>query len=156
MKRPAFDPMVSASTQLAPRMQEGQQQAEVKIKSMKELELMPTTTQITSNGAGAVHPNLADVQEISVQYDEVKDAVMVSPGQVSKGSTVRFKNPDGRLRIVFLSPSGKEMEAVSDSELCKLTIGGTYHFKCFFSSVGQNDEISPASGGVIDVVPQRP
>ena len=117
---------------------------------------MKMTIQRTVSNNGSDHTSLAEVQEISVQYDEATDAVTVTPGQVSKGTTARFKNPGGKLRIVFLSPSGKEMEPVSDSELCKLTIGGTYHFRCFFSSVGQNDEISPESGGVIDVVPQRP
>lgn len=117
---------------------------------------MKMTIQQTASNNGSAHTNLADVQEISVQYNEATDAVTVTPGEVRKGTTVRFKNPGGKLRIVFLSPSGKEMEAVSDSELCKLTIGGTYHFRCFFSSVGLNDEVNPESGGVLDVVPQRP
>jgi hypothetical protein len=117
---------------------------------------MEMPIQETASNNGSARTSVADVQEISVRYDEATDAVTVTPEKVSKGTTARFKNPEGGLRIVFLSASGKEMESVSDSELCKLTIGGTYHFKCFFTFAGANGEISPESGGVIDVVPQRP
>jgi hypothetical protein len=118
---------------------------------------MSTINQITSNGASAVAPTFAVVQDIWVEYDETNDRVTVTPGKVDKGATVRFKNPKGgQLRIVFLSPDGRETEPVGDSESCTLMIGGTYHFKCFFTFAGANGEISPESGGVIDVVPQRP
>lgn len=101
--------------------------------------------------------NLADVQEISVGYDEINDSVIVTPEAVRKGTTVRFKDPKGsKLRIVFLSPNGKEVETVSDSESYKLTTGGSYHFKCFFTLPGASGEVYPKSGGVIDVMPRRP
>ena len=101
-------------------------------------------------------PNLADVQEISVGYDEINDSVIVTPEAVRKGTTVRFKDPKGsKLRIVFLSPNGKEVETVSDSESYTLTTGGTYHFRCFFTR-GANGEVCSQSGAVIDVLPRRP
>lgn len=116
---------------------------------------MKKTIQQTANNNGSSRTS-RDVQEISVLYNEATDDVTVTPDEVTKGTTARFKSPSGTLRIMFLSPSGKEMEPVSDSELCELTVGGIYHFKCFFSSMGQKGEISPASGGVIDVLPHRP
>jgi hypothetical protein len=98
-----------------------------------------------------------DVHDIDIDYNESTGAVTVTPTWVDKNTTVRFKNPKGgKLRIVFLSPTGKETDTVLDSELCTLSVGGTYHFKCFFTPSGAKNEISPKSGGVIDVVPQRP
>lgn len=96
------------------------------------------------------------IQVVRVEYDETNDSVTVTPQAIEKGTTVRFKNPSGGLRIAFLSPSGEEMEPLSDTELFKLAIGGTYHFRCFFTPVGKNGEISPENGGVIDVLPLRP
>lgn len=116
---------------------------------------MKKTNQQNASNNGLFRTSL-DVQEISVQYNETTDDVTVTPGEVSKGTIARFKNPSGKLRIMFLSPSGREMEPVSDSELCELAIGGIYHFKCFFLSMGQKNEISPENGGVIDVLPHRP
>ena len=97
-----------------------------------------------------------DVQEISVTYNESTAGVTVSPTWVNKNTTVRFKNPNGgTLKIAFLSPTGKETETVLDSEVCTLSVGGTYHFKCYFTRPGASPEI-PESGGVIDVIPTRP
>ena len=97
------------------------------------------------------------VQDIWVKYDKVNDGVTVNPGQVDKGTTVQFRDPDkGKLRIVFLSPTGKESETVLDSHVAMMAIDGIYHFKCFFTPVGATHEISPTNGGVIIVSPPLP
>lgn len=118
---------------------------------------MSITPQTTPNGNIPVSATSPDIQDVWVEYDDVEEVVTVTPGQVDKGTTVRFKDPKGgKLRIVFLSPSGKETDAVQDSDPCTLIIGGTYHFECFFSYADGRPDINPANGGVIDVVPQRP
>ena len=110
------------------------------------------TAKVAHNGDSVPAPDI----EISVEYNEATDSVTVTPTTVKKNSCVRFKNPKGKLRIVFLSPTGKETDEVLDSDTCMLTVGGTYHFKCFFTAYGAKTEISPKTGGVIDVIPPRP
>ncbi len=101
--------------------------------------------------------NVEGAQEILVEYDTATDRVIVTPQEVPKGTTVRFKDPKGRrLRIVFLSAVGDEVDTVLDSEVCTLTVGGAYHFKCFLTPPGAKSEISPNGAGVIDVIPHRP
>jgi len=119
---------------------------------------MATITQVISNGAPKASTNSADVKDILVNYDYNNRGVSVTPTSVDKGTTARFRNVQqgGKLRIVFLSPTGKETDEVLDSELCTLMIGGTYHFKCFFTAPGSSIEESPETGGVIDVYPPRP
>jgi hypothetical protein len=105
----------------------------------------------------AASANSAGVQDISVDYDEINESVIVTPQVIKKGTVVRFKDPKGgKLKIVFLSPSGKEIETVLDSQSFTPIIGGTYHFKCYFTAPGKKRAVSPTSGGVIDVIPQRP
>jgi hypothetical protein len=97
------------------------------------------------------------VQEVLVEYNENNDTVTVTPTEVNKGATVRFKSPKGvKLRIEFLLPNSKETDSVSDSEEYTLSEGGTYHFKCFFTPLGATSEVCPKIGGVIDVLPRRP
>jgi hypothetical protein len=97
------------------------------------------------------------VLTIWVAYDKANDGVTVNPGQVDKGTTVQFLDPDkGKLRIAFLSPTGRESDTVLDSHVAMMVIGGVYHFKCFFTPVGATHEISPTNGGVIVVSPERP
>jgi hypothetical protein len=111
---------------------------------MSTITRVPPTTPLTVN-------------DIWVAYDEINDGVTVTPGQMEKGTTVRFSDPTGgQLRIEFLLPNGEETAPVSDSEPYILEIGGTYHFKCFFLPRGAKTEISPKHGGILDVVPQRP
>ncbi|HWZ42732.1 MAG TPA: hypothetical protein VNW97_04615 [Candidatus Saccharimonadales bacterium] len=118
---------------------------------------MSTITQATPVDAVSTPVVFTDLQDIQVAYDKIHDRVTVTPNQMDKGATVRFHDPNGgKLRIVFLSPCGKEMDSVSDSEPYVLKIGGTYHFKCFFSPLEGTTETSPENGGIIDVVPQRP
>lgn len=102
----------------------------------------------------ATGPN---VQDIWVAYDQVNNGVTVNPGQVPKGTTVQFLDPNkGKLRIVFLSPSGNDSDTVLDSQAAMMAIGGIYHFKCFFTPVGATQEINPKNGGIIIVSPTQP
>lgn len=114
---------------------------------------MSTSTQVTPNRRD-IAP--AEIQEIHVEYNG-SNSVTVTPTSVSKGTTARFKDPKGgKLRIVFLSPTGKATDHVLDSELCTLTVGGMYHFKCFFTGADGVERESPTNGGVIEVSPVRP
>ncbi|MGC2695640.1 MAG: hypothetical protein WA738_07600 [Candidatus Angelobacter sp.] len=115
---------------------------------------MSATTQVTTNGS-IVQP-ATHVTNILVAYDDAL-AVTVTPSSVTKGTTARFTNPDGdQLRIVFVSPLGKESDQVLDSDVCTFDIGGAYHFKCFFKSKTNGQMIQGKTGGVLDVVPHRP
>jgi hypothetical protein len=119
---------------------------------------MATITQVTSNGAPKASGS-STIKDIWVSYDEANDGVILDPDPlaVNKDTTARFRDPNGgKLRIVFLSPTGKETDEVLDSETYTLTVGGTYHFKCFFIAPGSTTEKNPKNGGVIDVIPQRP
>lgn len=88
---------------------------------------------------------------------EEMDMVKVDPPQVNreKDMPILFKDRNGgKVRIVFLSPEGKETNhEVKDSEPCTLTDGGLYHFHCYFTRAGSNSEDPNPSGGVLDVVP---
>ncbi|HEV3041249.1 MAG TPA: hypothetical protein VHA33_26010 [Candidatus Angelobacter sp.] len=105
------------------------------------------------------HTNIEEVQEISVEYDEATDSVKVTPQEIEKGehgAKVCFKNPQGaKLRIQFLLPNGEETRFIADSETYLLSVGGTFHFKCFFTFPGARNEV-PKYGGVIDILPRRP
>src|SRR5437764_12016489 len=97
----------------------------------------PDNSQQDKSSEITVHDDAGDVQQISVEYDEVTDKVIVTPSAVHKDTIVRFKNPKGgKVRIVFLCPDGKENEFVSDSDLYTLTIGGIYVFNSFFNIYG--------------------
>ena len=117
---------------------------------------MSALPQVTPKGPVAVPAGSQDVQEIKVAYDYAKQTVSVSPDTVNKGSSARFSNPDGKLTIVFLSPTGKETDIVTDADLCQLTVGGSYHFKCSFTDSDGNVHQAPGDGGVIIVQPTRP
>jgi len=112
---------------------------------------MSTITEVTPNSQPTV------VKDIWVAYDEANDGVTVNPGTVDKGTTVRFLDPNGgKLRIVFLSPTGNQCDPVANRQLCTMVIDGIYHFKCFFTPVGGTREISPKNGGVIVVPSELP
>ena len=108
-------------------------------------------------GESSGEVEISKFQDIQLRYNEATWGVTVTPDTVHKGTTVRFVNPDGgKVRVVFLSPRGNEVDAVKDSESCLLAIGGSYHFKCFFLPEGATREIAATTGGVIDVIPHRP
>jgi plastocyanin len=110
-----------------------------------------------TNGESSAEVENSRFQDIHLRYNEATWGVTVTPDTVHKGTTVRFVNPDGgKVRVVFLSPRGNEVDAVKDSESCLLAIGGSYHFKCFFLPEGATREIAAATGGFIDVIPHRP
>lgn len=115
------------------------------------------TYQVNPNGAIPGPASLADVKEVLVDYDKVAGGVTVTPGQVDKGATVRFRDPQGgKLRIVFLSPEGNASDCVMDSDSCTMLVGGIYHFQCFFTPLGSENEIAAKTGGVLEVYPPRP
>jgi hypothetical protein len=126
---------------------------------------MSTTTQVPPKDttpanpsdvvAPAVVPSAVN-KEISVMYDG-NYAVTVDTENVDKNTTVRFVTPNGgKVRIVFLSPTGQATDTLLDSEWRKLTVGGIYHFECFFTPKGWDREIKGTTGGVLGVVPPRP
>ncbi len=117
---------------------------------------MSTQHVVTPNGTVPPSTAVAEVVEIQVTYDEATDCVTVCPLEVPKGSTVRFKDSKGgKLKIAFLSAMGKETETLWDTDVCTLSLGGIFHFNCYFSYPGKS-EIKPQTGGTIGVVPPRP
>jgi hypothetical protein len=94
-------------------------------------------------------------QEIILDYDP-EYGVTVTPEEVGRGETICFKGKNGTtVRVIFVSPFGDELLEMVDSETRKLTVGGIYHFKCFFTPVG-GTEIASKTGGILDVQPHRP
>jgi hypothetical protein len=95
-------------------------------------------------------------KDIFLDYDLKTYAVKVRPEKVKKNETICFKGKHGnRVRVVFVSPFGDEILQMVDSETRKLTVGGIYHFKCFFTPPG-GTEIKAKTGGILDVQPHRP
>lgn len=95
-------------------------------------------------------------QDIILEYDTTHQAVKVTPKTVSKGETICFKGTYGyKVRIIFLSPFGDELQEMKDSETRTLSVGGIYPFKCFFTPNG-GKEIESKNGGILDVGPTRP
>jgi hypothetical protein len=95
-------------------------------------------------------------QEIILDYDTKSYAVTVKPKAVKKDQTICFKGKNGtKVRVIFVSPFGDELLEMADSETRKLSVGGIYHFKCFFTPNG-GKEIESKTGGILDVQPHRP
>lgn len=95
-------------------------------------------------------------QDIILEYDPTSYAVTVTPEQVNKNETICFKGTNGNsVRVVFLSPFGDEVLEMADSQTRMLSVGGFYHFKCFFTPPG-GTEIQAETGGILDVQPHRP
>lgn len=95
-------------------------------------------------------------QEIILDYNTKTYAVTVTPAKVSKGETICFKGTNGaKVRVIFVSPFGDELLEMADSETRKLSVGGFYPFKCFFTPKG-GKEMEGKTGGVLDVGPTRP
>jgi len=117
---------------------------------------MSALPQADPKGPVAVPAASPVVKEITVAYDYAKKTVSVSPDTVDKGTSARFKNPNGKLTIVFLSPTGREIETIADTDVCHLVIGGSYHFKCFFTDSDGAVHEGPNDGGVIIVSPTQP
>ena len=106
------------------------------------------------NGIDSTPPS-AD-QEIILDYDPKTNEVTATPEVVQRGATICFKGKYGtRVRVVFVSPFGDEMLEMADSVTRALSIGGFYHFKCFFTT-SAGEEIEGKTGGILDVQPHRP
>ena len=94
-------------------------------------------------------------QEIILDYDP-EYGVTVTPEEVKRDKTICFKGKNGtKVRVIFVSPFGDELLEMADSEMRMLTVGGFYHFKCFFTPIG-GKEIASKTGGILDVQPHRP
>jgi len=117
---------------------------------------MAALTQVEPKDPATVPADLPDVQDILVDYDPETKAVSVTPDTVGKRTFVRFKYPDGKLTIVFLSPTGNETETLTDTDIRQLTVGGSYHFKCFFTESDGSVYEGSGDGGVIIVSPTKP
>jgi hypothetical protein len=112
---------------------------------------MVSPTQIVGSRFGP-----SDVKEIVLDYDLATGAVTVTPDTVEKGTTICFKGREGKVKVraVFLSPFGDDTVEMHDSQNRTLTVGGIYHFRCFFTEPG-GKEIA-LTGGILDVPPNRP
>jgi hypothetical protein len=118
---------------------------------------MSTLTATTPNGTATTTTNQEDVN-VSIGLD-ANGRVTVTPGEVKTNTNVRFTSPLGALKIVLLSPSGKEAEVLTDADVFIPAIAGTYRFRCFYTpgGIGTQGALGTVSaeGGVI-VVKERP
>lgn len=95
-------------------------------------------------------------REIVLDYNPKTYALTVTPEKVKRHETICFKGTnDTKVRIVFISPFGDELLEMVDSEKRTLSVGGVYHFKCFFTPKG-GKEMQSKQGGILDVQPHRP
>jgi hypothetical protein len=111
--------------------------------------MVSSTLVVYGSGSGS-----SDVTEIVLDYDSDFN-VTVTPDTVENGDTICFKAREGRVRVVFVSPFNDDTVEMLDSEERKLTVGGVYHFRCFFTEPGGR-EIAGSTGGILDVQPNRP
>jgi plastocyanin len=111
-----------------------------------------TSTMPASNGR---EPSMPIDQEIILDYDPKTYAVMVNTSQVNTGDTICFRGARGEVRVVFISPFGDDTIEMADSEPRTLTVGGHYHYQCYFTPYG-GKEIQGKTGGILDVQPHRP
>ena len=116
---------------------------------------MASPTQVTNGRATSA---VSVAKEITLDYDPKTYAVSVTPNKIGKGSTIRFRSPKGKVRVVFVSPFNTDSVEMLDSEQRTLTVGGCYHFRCFFKSESDEygQEIESPTGGVLDIEPHRP
>jgi hypothetical protein len=105
--------------------------------------------------SGTISNNPTPVVPIMLEYDPTTYAVTVTPSIVAKGATICFQCSKAKVRVVFLSPFGDDGPELKDSEPRTFTVGGIYHFRCFFQVDGY-PEIESPTGGVADVQPYRP
>ena len=104
---------------------------------------------------GTVSSNPTPPVPIMLKYDPTTYEVTVNPEMIVKGTTICFKCSKAKVRVVFLSPFGDNGPELKDSEPRAFTVGGIYHFRCFFQEDGY-PEIESPTGGVVDVQPYRP
>lgn len=111
--------------------------------------MVSPTLVVNGSGTGS-----SDVTEIVLDYDSDLN-VTVTPDTVENGATICFKAREAKVRVVFVSPFNDDTVEMLDSEERKLTVGGVYHFRCFFTEPGGR-EIEGRTGGILDVQPNRP
>ena len=113
---------------------------------------MVSTTQVV-NGVGSAPPS--SIQKIVLDYDPITHIVTATPEKVDKDTTIYFTSPRGKVRVVFVSPFDDNTIEVLDSQVRTATVGGIYHFRCFFTEPGER-ESEGRTGGILDVQPNRP
>ena len=109
------------------------------------------------NGSG---PRSSGVKEISLSYgpksnDPRAYEVSVMPDKVNVNDTICFTSPQGKVRVVFVTPFNDNTVEMLDSEERTLTVSGAYPFLCFFTEPGEG-ESEARTGGILDVQPHRP
>jgi len=112
---------------------------------------MVSPTQVF-NGSGS---GSSGVKEIKLNYDLTTYAVSVTPNKVHAGDTICFTSPQGKVRVVFVTPFNDNTVEMLDSEERTLIVGGAYPFLCFFTEPGEG-ESEARTGGILDVQPHRP
>jgi hypothetical protein len=105
--------------------------------------------------SGTIPDNPLPVVPIMLEYDPTTYAVTVTPTTIAKGARICFKCSTAKVRVIFLSPFNDNGPELQDSEPRVITVGGIYHFRCFFQVDGYSEIESP-TGGVVDVPPYRP
>ncbi len=105
------------------------------------------------HGTGSSTP---PVVPIMLEYNPTTYAVSVTPSTVAKGATICFNCSQGSVRVVFVSPFNDDGPQLLDSEPRTLTVGGIYHFRCFFKANEYSEEVASPTGGILDVQPHRP
>jgi hypothetical protein len=113
---------------------------------------MVAPIQVMSGTGSSASP----VVPIMLEYNPTTYAVSVTPSTVAKGATICFTCSTGSVRVVFVSPFNDDGPQLSMSEPRTVTVGGLYHFRCFFKASEYDQEVASPTGGVIDVQPHRP
>ncbi len=114
---------------------------------------MVTSPQVL-NGTGSTPPTPA--VPVMLEYNPTTDAVTVTPSTIAKGATICFKCSNGKVRVVFLSPFNEPWTELKDSEPRTVSVGGVFHFRCFFQQDEYSKEIESTTGGILDVQPHKP
>ena len=123
---------------------------------------MVSPTQVvngSASGASRIASRSSGVKEIKLayNYDDKLETYVVSvePNSVHTDDTICFTSPQGKVRVVFVTPFNDNAVEMLDSEERTLTVGGAYPFLCFFTEPGEG-ETQARTGGVLDVQPHRP
>ena|ERR1700743_145781 len=105
---------------------------------------------------GTVSNTPAPAVPVMLEYNPTTYAVTVTPSTITKGATICFKCSNGKVRVIFLSPFSDNGPELKDSEPRTLTVGGLFHFRCFFQLDGYSNEVESPMGGILDVQPHKP
>jgi hypothetical protein len=112
--------------------------------------------QSSTLGVNGPSSGSSGVITITLNYDPTTTPqVSVNPNTVHNGDTICFTSPQGKVRVVFISPFNDKIAEMLDSQERTLTVSGAYPFLCFFTEPGEG-ESDARTGGVLDVQPHRP